>query len=250
MELSPLRGHSPCVASKSSRCLAPGQPLDTVCHGPSEDRELSWGQRASRGLLLGCGAAGALLGIAGTAQAQQVQVQVKPQRGVRFDMTEQQANERTRNTLTAEQIPDGQPHFTAWDVDPGQSTKRYHDPNTLAVDDQHSGRTLNEGPSFQQCARPPVDGVCQTAKPNQIRYSVLSCVYYKQEDDQFYRVTHKSYQHNYTHAMQRNVCGGHELRYKHEEMTYFPEQVNKAGDQLFLNPANILKIEQVARPLR
>ena len=200
-------------------------------------------RQAGRCLLLGCGLVGGVLGMVNAAQAQQAQVQVR--KGVRYDQTELQVLERTRNTVTAEQIPDGQPHFTAWEVDPNQASKHYHNPSTLELDSQHSGRTLPEGERFMQCGKQRDDGSCQNVKPNQIRYSVLSCIYQKQEDGQLYRVTHKSYQHNYTHAMQRNVCGGHELHYSNENMTYSPQQVNQQGDQLFLNPANILRIELV-----
>lgn len=251
--ISPLRFQSP----KLSRPLATAHrqslqdlstaPSDQVClsAAPTPTRT-SVGARAGQALLVGCSLVGGVVGLASAAQAQQAQqAQVQVRRGVRHDMTEQQLSERVRNSLTADQIGEGQPHFTAWEVDSNQSSKWYHNPRTLQVDEQHSGRTVTEGDPFRQCARQSADGTCQSAKPNQIRYSVLSCIYQKQEDGQLYRVTHRSYQHNYTHNMQRNVCGGHELRYDAAAMTYMPHQVNAEGDQLFLNPANILSIEKV-----
>jgi uncharacterized protein YqiB (DUF1249 family) len=233
------------AASSTSASEARVTP-DQVCLSEAEvSRPTSQSllHQAGRCLLLGCGLVGGAIGMAHAAQAQQAQVQVR--KGVRFDLTEMQVMERTRNTVTADQIEEGQPHFTAWDIDPNQASKHYHNPSTLTVDEQHSGRTLNEGERFLQCGRQSAEGTCHNVKPNQIRYSVLSCIYQKQEDGQLYRVTHKSYQHNYTPAMQRNVCGGHELRYSQADMTYTPQQVNQQGDQLFLNPANILRIEAV-----
>ena len=246
--LWPLRFQSPTLSRPLARANRQSPqdlstaPSDQVClsAAPTSSRP-SIGVRAGQALLIGCSLVGGVVGLASAAQAQQVQVR----RGVRYDMTEQQLSERLRNSLTADQIGEGQPHFTAWEVDSNQSSKWYHNPRTLQVDEQHSGRTVTEGDPFRQCARQSADGTCQSAKPNQIRYSVLSCIYQKQEDGQLYRVTHRSYQHNYTHNMQRNVCGGHELRYDASAMTYMPHQVNAEGDQLFLNPANILSIEKV-----
>ena len=186
---------------------------------------------------------GIMLAVASAA----AQAAPHPTQGVKYDVTSTEIEAQTQNTVTALEIADGQPHFTAYEVDSSQSTKLYHDPQTLALDKGNNvGRTVKLGDPLRQCGSISPDGLkCNNAKPNQISYSVLSCVYRKEEDGLLYRVTQRSLQHNYTRAMARNVCGGHQLDYNNAQMTYEPHQVNKEGDQLFLNPANILKIERV-----
>jgi hypothetical protein len=257
MNVSALRRLSPLALPQQSAPKA--APSASEVRLPEEQVFLStdskrtqpgFFQQVSRALIFGTVAVASLAG-AVTAQAQ-VQVQQAPQmRGVQFDQTREQVDLATRNSVTAEQIPEGQPHFTAWDVDPNQSSKWYHNPETLAQVNGYGGQTRTEGERFRMCTRFTTTGNCASALMNQVSYSVLSCIYYKQEDGQFYRVTHKSYQHQQTHAMQRNVCGGHELRREGGEFaTWAPSQVTKDGDQLFLNPANILRVERVANPNR
>lgn len=246
MKISSLTRFSP-LPPKRSTAVHQEEPVVTdSCHISSGPPQVGGGfwKQAARALVFGTVAAGCLAsGVA--AQAQQVQVQ----KGLRYEKTLEQVQLATRNSLTAEQIPSGQPHFTAWDVDSMQSTKIYHNPDTLARTDGHSPETRTEGGRFQMCTKFAPSGACSTALSNQISYSVLSCVYYKHQDGQFYRVTHRSYQHQQTHSMQRNVCGGHELRREAGEFaSYLPQQTTRDGDQLFLNPANILKIERVNAP--
>jgi hypothetical protein len=40
--------------------------------------------------------------------------------------------------------------------------------------------------------------------------------------------------------MQRNVCGGHRLSYDPASMSYEPQQTDTRGNQLYLNPSNII----------
>lgn len=253
MKISSLTRFSPLCPKRSP--VAPKDASGTTdsCHISSAAKtppqaSAGFWKQAARALVFGTVAAGCLAsGVA--AQAQQAQVQV--QKGARYQKTLEQVQQETQNSLTADQIPSGQPHFTAWDVDSMQATKWYHNPDTLEPMDGSSARTRTEGERFQMCTRFNASGACSTALSNQISYSVLSCVYYKQQDGQFYRVTHRSYQHQQTHAMQRNVCGGHELRREAGEFaSYVPQQTTRDGDQLFLNPANILKIERVDAPTR
>lgn len=243
---SPLRPNRATSAPQKEQATEARDSVQLSCSTPGPTRANAglWKQ-VSRALVLGTVTAGCLAsGVAAQAQAQ-----VQVQKGLRYDRTLEQVTLATRNSLTADQIPSGQPHFTAWDVDSMQATKVYHNPDTLAPTDGSSARLKPEGERFQMCTRFAPSGACSTALSNQISYSVLSCVYYKHQDGQFYRVTHKSYQHQQTHAMQRNVCGGHELRREAGEFaSYVPQQTTREGDQLFLNPANILKIERVAAP--
>jgi len=238
---SPIRPRpAPGAAPAQARCSETVQ----LSNAPARANAGVWKQ-VSRALVLGTVTAGCL------ASGVAAQAQVQVQKGLRYEKTLDQVQLATRNSLTAEQIPSGQPHFTAWDVDSTQSTKIYHNPNTLAPTDGHSPETKTDGPTFQMCKSFGPSGACVTALSNQLSYSVLSCVYYKHEDGQFYRVTHRSYQHQHTHAMQRNVCGGHELRREAGEFaSYAPQQTTRDGDQLFLNPANILKVERVNAPVR
>ncbi len=250
MKISSLITASPL---RSNRTTASPQPENAAVATDSVQLSLSsqpparanagfWKQ-AAKALVLGTVTAGCL------ASGVAAQAQVQVQKGLRYDRTLEQVTLATRNSVTADQIPSGQPHLTAWDVDSTQSTKIYHNPDTLAPTDGHSARLKTEGDRFQMCTRFKPSGDCATALSNQISYSVLSCVYYQHQDGQFYRVTHKSYQHQQTHAMQRNVCGGHELRREAGEFaSYAPQQTTRDGDQLFLNPANILRMERVPAP--
>jgi hypothetical protein len=159
-------------------------------------------------------------------------------------MTTAQVQAATRNTLTASELPAGARRFTAHGVDTNQSSKRYHDPVTLEVDEQHSGKKANVGGTFGECTSLRSDGTtCNTAKQNQISYTPLSCVYRDEADGQLYRVTHKSLEHRYTRPMDRMVCGGHELRYNVQEMAHYPSQTTPGGETLYLNPANIIEVQ-------
>ena len=246
--LSPLPPSRSAVPAKETAASMASDScqISSAAQKPPQASAGFWKQ-AARALVLGTVAAGGLAsGVAAQAQPAQVQVQ----KGLRYEKTLEQVQLATRNSLTADQIPSGQPHFTAWDVDSMQATKIYHNPDTLAPTDGSSAQLRPEGERFQMCTRFAPSGACSTALSNQISYSVLSCVYYKHQDGQFYRVTHRSYQHQQTHAMQRNVCGGHELRREAGEFaSYVPQQTTRDGDQLFLNPANILKIERVNAPV-
>ena len=158
-------------------------------------------------------------------------------------MTTAQVEEATRNSVTADELGPGDRRFTALGVDSNQASKWYHHPGSLEVDDNHTGRRTPEGDPIRECTNLRRDGSgCNTAKPNQISYTPLSCLYRDEADGEIYRVIHKSLQHNYTQAMHRNVCGGHELNYSSAQMTYTPSQTNAEGQQLYLNPNNILAI--------
>ena len=251
MNVSSLNRLSPLASTSSPKTgekPASAEPLDCVSLSEPQ-RETSFLQKAARALVFGSVAVSSL---AGAAQAQQAQVKVQDAprpRGLQFDMSREQVDQVTSNSVTAEQIGEGQPHFTAWDVDPSQSSKWYHNPETLEVVNGYGGQTRPDGDRFRMCSRFNTQGECTGVLMNQVSYSILSCIYYKQEDGQFYRVTQRSYQHQQTHAMQRNVCGGHELRHDGSQFaSYAPYQLNREGDQLFLNPANIIKVERVEAP--
>lgn len=150
----------------------------------------------------------------------------------------------TRNSVTADELKPGQHRFTALGVDSDQSSKHYHQPDSVQEDNQHAGLSLKDGAPFQQClATNEATGKCKQSKSNQISHVTLSCLYRDEADGQTYRVVHKSMEHYYTHAMDRMVCGGHELkRGEGEFASYMPSQVDAAGNQLYLNPANVIAI--------
>lgn len=133
-------------------------------------------------------------------------------------------------------------------MDPNQASKLYHDPITLGLDEEHAGRTVDDSDPFRQCGTTNADGnSCNNTKTNRVMHSVLSCLYQDEADGQVYRVVHRSMQHNYTNMMQRNVCGGHTLVYDASQMTYAPQQVNAAGEQLYVNPTTILEVRPAGR---
>lgn len=152
--ISPLRSFSAVTSlgrrgdATPSTTATETPPVDQVCLSRAEFRSAassSLVHQAGRCLLLGCGLVGGALGTVTADQAQQAQVQVR--QGVRYDLTELQVLERTRNTLTAEQIPDGQPHFTAWDIDPNQASN-----STTTPARSNSISSIPGGPSAKATA--------------------------------------------------------------------------------------------------
>lgn len=266
--ISPLRSQTPSLVAKraqparSEQCESNSPLQDSISLSEtSRPSPKSWLQRAKTGVWVACSLAG--LGSLAACGPQSPppkpkQVQVRPaaqqsstpqsttrpaSSGPRWDLLTSQVEAATRNSVTADELGPQDRRFTALGVDSNQGSKWYHQPGTLEVDNNHTGRRVHEGDVFRECVRQNRDETaCSTAKPNQISYTPLSCLYQDEADGQVYRVVHKSLEHRYTRAMDRMVCGGHQLNYNSQDMTYTPSQTNQAGETLYLNPNNILSI--------
>ena len=182
--------------------------------------------------------------------------------GVKFDKTPNQVREEVSNSLTQDQIPAGQPAYQAADAQ--QSGKRYYHPDlekeisqareagtltpqSLAelmsrYESRDGGRNAPQGTSFRYCVSMNASkSTCTAALTNQISYKLLSCQY-KNVEGKIETVLHRSYEHQYTHNMQRGVCGGNRLESKMVDgfSQWGPVQVNAEGAPLYLNPGNII----------
>lgn len=169
----------------------------------------------------------------------------RPTSGVRFDYTRAELDAATKNSLTSAELQPGDARFTAEGVDAGQASKQYHDPSTLAV--LEDGEVLaNSTGTFSMCANQSANGEkCASAFSNQVKHSTLSCVYRNEADGNLYRVVHRSQHHYQTQAMQKNVCGGHQLRTKDGAWT--PYQSDVDSQPYYVNPANILQVQAVTQ---
>ena len=181
--------------------------------------------------------------------------------GVKFDKTPNQVRQQVSNSLTQEQIPAGMAAYRAADQ---QSSKRYYRPElekeigrareagTLTPQvlaelmSQHESRdggsNVSLGTSFRYCvAMNASNSTCSASLSNQISYKLLSCQY-KNAEGKIDTVLHRSYEHQYTHNMQRGVCGGHRLESSMVDgfSQWGPVQVSADGVPLYLNPGNII----------
>lgn len=182
--------------------------------------------------------------------------------GVKFDKTPNQVREEVSNSVTRDQIPAGQPAYQAADAQ--QSGKRYYHPDlekeisqareagTLTAqslaelmsryESRDGGRNVPQGTSFRYCVSMNASkSTCSAALSNQISYKLLSCQY-KNLEGKIETVLHRSYEHQYTHNMQRGVCGGNRLESQMVDgfTQWGPVQVNAEGSPLYLNPGNII----------
>lgn len=184
--------------------------------------------------------------------------------GSAFDRSPNEIRQATANSVTADQLKPGQPRFQAGE--PNQMSKHYYQPEieTAIRQAQQSGtltpeklaelmarhQSPNGGPlvrsgnSFRYCiSQNPDTLACNAVISNQLAYRILSCQY-KGEDGKLATVIHRSAEHQYTHSMQRSVCGGHRLEPDRSSgfTEWKPVQVSPEGAPLYLNPANIIAV--------
>ncbi len=165
----------------------------------------------------------------------------RPTTGIRYQYTRAELDAASRNTVSGAELKPGDLRFTAHGVDSGQASKQYHQSGSLTVLDD-GAQISNSTDSFTMCANINKGGEnCAGGFPNKIQHSTLSCIYRNEADGGLYRVVHQSHHHYQTNAMQKNVCGGHELR--SSDGAWMPYQTGTDGSPLYLNPANILQVQ-------
>ncbi|MBS2037616.1 hypothetical protein JST97_21695 [bacterium] len=264
---------SPRQASRPKRCLeSPNHPVDAfqpTAATSTRNQGLSWlGKGIAVALMTGLALAGSpalAAGLPNRGEMMSASGQLHPEiqpGGVKFDKSPNQVRQEISNSLTLDQIPPGQPAYRA--ADSQQSGKRYYHPDlereiararesgsltpsALAelmsrYESRDGGRNVNVGNSFRYCvAMNSANSTCASALSNQISYKLLSCQY-RNAQGKLETVLHRSYEHQYTHNMQRGVCGGNRLESQMVDgfNQWLPVQVSPGGAPLYLNPAHIV----------
>lgn len=277
--ISKLTGFTPAPTRTSSRPavsrersqepLDGYQPTTAAASSSPARRGLGWlGKGVMVALMAGLALAGPpalAAGLPTRAEMMSASGPVHPEilpGGVKFDKTPNQVREEVSNSVTRDQIPAGKPAYQAADTQ--QAGKRYYHPDlekeinqareagTLTAESlaglmsryesRDGGRNAPQGTSFRYCvSMNSSNSTCTAALSNQINYKLLSCQY-KNGEGKIETVLHRSYEHQYTHNMQRGVCGGNRLESTMVDgfSQWGPVQVSAEGAPLYLNPGNII----------